>query len=199
LVRDHLPHFTVVRHGKLQGEVEVAEYPERPLAPGNELSWNFEVTHAVADLRVALEFRAYDAFARSSGDGAPGWLNAGFPICLSNQKFEAHVRTRFPKLKEVYPRVVDAFETVQRFRSPDNWWLEDLNGLWNECKHRNLDYFTQEAYVAQVGDSNQLAPQQVVRAIRFSRTNRHLLHFFEVNTSGVAAVIHALRSTLYNV
>jgi hypothetical protein len=131
--------------------------------------------------------------------GAPGWLNAGFPVCLSNQKFEAHERTRFPKLKEVYPRVVDAFETVQPFRSPDNWWLEDLNGLWNECKHRNLDYFTQEAYVAQVGDSNQLAPQQVVRAIRFSRTNRHLLHFFEVSTSGVVAVIHALRSTLYNV
>ncbi len=195
-VRDHLPRFTVVRPGKVAGEVEVAEYPAKPVTTGEELKWNFEVTHAIADLRVALEFCAYDAFARSSGDGAPGWRRVSFPVCQTQQEFDGRVRGQFPKLKTVYPKAVDVFEAVQPFKSPDDWWLSDLDDLWNECKNRNLNYFTQATYVVGAQGQTGLASLQVIRAIRFSRTNRNLLNLFETGTRGVETVISGSGSAI---
>lgn len=196
-LEEHLPYLTVVGPGPNPGEVEVGEFPNTtPLQPNEEMDWSLEVRHAIDDLGTALDYCAYEAFSRSSGEGAKGWKEVYFPVSPTSGQFQSYVRERFPKLANTYPAAIGVMESVQPYQSPKNWWLEEHHRLWMEAKHRNLNYLTTEALMLELKGLGPLNPRPVAQAIRFAITERNMVEFFRVSTAAIGDVNTRLRPAL---
>lgn len=193
--------FWVLRELRESGQLEVVavERRERPVEGGEAIYWNFEIRHAIDDLRSALEYCAADAFARSSGEGTPGYDNVAFPVCQSQTDFDGWIKGRLPRLRQVYPKVVDVMQTAQPYADPSkNWWLEELHHLWNEGKHRNPHYFLWVVVALPPSDgSGVLDPRKIAHGLKFASTKRLLSEFFRAASDGTDLLVRACGSALY--
>jgi hypothetical protein len=178
-------------------------------APGGhtieaQLSWNFEYMHAIEDLRSALEYGAYDAYERfvcSNHQPTTVHWNVSFPVAASPAAFQEIMtpikKARVWNFRERGAMITDVFRSAQPFSAPCDSWLRDLHDLWNEGKHRNLNYFGIRLRVEPNPVPGTVWPILVRQELVISRTSRSLKDFFDVATREAGRVVADLGKALY--
>ncbi|MBJ6888880.1 hypothetical protein [Vibrio cholerae] len=97
------------------------------------------VKNVLENLRSILDYHSQDILnvlkAKVSNKKLPNKVY--FPYGQKENHFKISVKNNLPSLNEVLPEAYQLLESIQPFKSKDNW-VVDLCSLTNEAKHNNL-------------------------------------------------------------
>ncbi|KJR27824.1 hypothetical protein [Vibrio sp. S234-5] len=97
------------------------------------------VKNVLENLRSILDYHSQDILnvlkAKVSNKKSPNKVY--FPYGQKENHFKNSVKNNLPSLNEVLPEAYQLLESIQPFKSKDNW-VVDLCSLTNEAKHNNL-------------------------------------------------------------
>lgn len=107
------------------------------------------IKNALENLRSVLDYHGQDILNvlkdKISGNKLPSKVY--FPYGQKENHFKRSVKNNLPSLNEVLPEAYELIESIQPFKSKDNW-IVDLCSLTNEAKHNNLTKTKHQKYVS---------------------------------------------------
>ncbi|PHQ24042.1 hypothetical protein CLH62_18170 [Marinobacter guineae] len=95
--------------------------------------------NTLENLRSVLDYLAQDIVIKLKTKPKNGNLSEKvyFPYGQRENHFNNSVKRNLPPLKEDEPKIYDLLESIQPFKSKDNW-VVDLCSLTNDAKHNSL-------------------------------------------------------------
>jgi hypothetical protein len=128
------------------GSITLLVRPATPLPADVEMLLEVESKHAVEDLRSSLEYLAMEIFEQvcchDSGPQPHEHRSVTFPVPTPQATLEQHVARVaqvFPGLRETNRPLFDLLAGCWTFTRGDTVWLDTIQTVWNEVKHRRLD------------------------------------------------------------
>ena len=97
------------------------------------------VKNTLENMRSALDYLAKDILLKLKSYPQNSNLSEKvyFPYGQHENHFKISIKTNLKPLKQFEPKIYDAIEAVQPFKSKNNW-VVDLCLLTNDAKHNNL-------------------------------------------------------------